>query len=88
MFSFFKRRRKKELPESIKRLDIREGDTVVFTYPHLLSDEGRERLRGALEEVLWSQGLTVNVLILEDGLKIDVLLVGERKPVLEKEAGK
>lgn len=63
-----------KLIKSVQKLEISEGDIIVFHYPVSLSPETHTNLRKALEKTLLSYGYKVKVIVLEEGVKISNIL--------------
>ena len=59
--------------QSMQKLDVKDGDIVIFRYPHVMRYDAHKNLRDALKETLKNFGYDVHVMVLEDGLEIGVL---------------
>lgn len=60
--------------QSMQKLEVKDGDTIVFRYPRSLSEKAAENLTGSLRSVLDRFGYkNVNFMILEEGMDIGVL---------------
>lgn len=56
---------------SIQRLNIKDGDLIVFTIPNSLSESAYKRLSAEIEKIFKEKGATG--IILENGLKIQTI---------------
>lgn len=59
--------------KSMQKLDVKDGDTVVLTYPGKLNKETYAALKAAVEKIIKDFGFTVHVMILEEGMQIGLL---------------
>ncbi len=56
------------------RLSLKPGDIVVLKHPDRLSIESRNNMGDAIKEVLIRSGISNQVIVLEAGLDINVLV--------------
>lgn len=73
MFCKKKQKEQVDLLCSIQKLDVKDGDVIVLMTDRVLSKVTVENIKGAVKESLKKSGFDVNVLILEEGLKIGIL---------------
>jgi hypothetical protein len=59
--------------QTMQKLDVKDGDTVVLTYPRALPHETYEKLREVVEKIMKDFGFDVHVMILEEGMQIGSL---------------
>ena len=59
--------------EGMQKLEVKDGDTVVITTPFALSAQTRKNLGEAIKQQIKNFGYNVNVMLLEEGMKIGVL---------------
>lgn len=57
----------------LELLDVRNGDTLVLTVPHRLGPGEEERLRQDLSVFLRKRGINAEVLVLDDGMALQVM---------------
>lgn len=58
-----------EILGHMQRLDLKPGDTVLVTYPHMIVQESQQ----AMYEYLHSRLPGMNVIILDSGAKVGVI---------------
>lgn len=58
---------------SIKSLDVKDGDILVLRHPHIMSEGTRETLRNEIKNILDEFGFKISVIVLEEGLSLDIL---------------
>jgi hypothetical protein len=59
--------------QSMQKLDVKDGDTVVLTYPGKLTRDTYENVKEAVEKIIKEFGFNVHVMILEEGMQIGLL---------------
>jgi hypothetical protein len=59
--------------ESVKKLDIKDGDVLVFKTKELWRRDIHEAIRQVLKERFREYGFDINVLTLDCGMDIEVL---------------
>ena len=75
---------KKWFLESIKKVEVVNGDIIVFNYPKTLSSETHINFKNAIHDIFKRRGFDVQVLLLKDGMKIETVL--SKKGVINQES--
>ena len=55
----------------MKKLDVKEGDVLVISSPHDLSEEAIKRIKDVLTSVMKGYGYNVHALFFTDGLTVE-----------------
>lgn len=63
--------------QSMQKLDIKDGDVIVFKHPYKINHQTFENIRCVVNSLLNKFGLNIDVIILEKGMDIGVLRNGE-----------
>lgn len=58
----------------VRKLDVRDGDIVVFKCDGQLKPAAAKGFRAALEEIIGGYGLKVRVIILDAGMSVHTVL--------------
>lgn len=56
--------------KSVKKLDVQNDDVVIVEHPYHLKQETHWNLKIALERLIRAYGFDVNVIILEEGMRL------------------
>lgn len=59
-----------ECLKSLKKLEVEDGDIVIVEYPDVLKSETYLNLLKALKSLISAYGVDVNVMIVENGMKL------------------
>ena len=65
--------------KSMERLEIKDGDILIFTYPKMLHPDTIERLKVEVDGIMLKAGISIHVIVLEDGMKIGA--IGKEKAI-------
>jgi len=61
------------LLQSMQKLDVKDGDIVMINYPGILPKGASEKIGEVVREILWASGITVNVMVFEEGMDVKML---------------
>ena len=65
--------------ESIARLELKDGDTVVFRVKNLLSEVAAKRVKEDLEQFFTDRGFkNIRAMILEEGAELEIIECGDK----------
>jgi F420-0:gamma-glutamyl ligase-like protein len=59
--------------QSMQKLDVKDGDIVVISYPERLTPETMVNIRNAIEGVVRESGRKVSVMVMDSNASIGVL---------------